>query len=81
MSCIRRRAALAAALFGLAAHAAPMLSQEPCGPPETETLDGPRGGKDSVVQRPGRTITAPGVCEAIVITAPGYIPQSIVTGS
>lgn len=29
MSRIRRRAALAAALFGLAAHAAPLLSQEP----------------------------------------------------
>lgn len=43
-----------------------------CAPPETVTSEGARG-------KPGRTVTFPGGCEGIVITAPGYIPQSIVT--
>lgn len=43
-----------------------------CEAPETETSEGPRG-------KPGRTITLPGACEGIVITAPGYISQAIPT--
>ncbi|MEO8089652.1 MAG: SGNH/GDSL hydrolase family protein [Gemmatimonadales bacterium] len=43
-----------------------------CEAPATETLEGPRG-------KPGRTITVRGACEAIGITAPGYISQSIAT--
>lgn len=43
-----------------------------CGAPETETSEGPRG-------KPGRTITLPGACEGMVITAPGYISQAIPT--
>jgi len=41
-----------------------------CGPAETERLDGVRG-------RPGRTITVPGACDQILITAPGYVQISL----
>lgn len=48
-----------------------------CTAAETETVDGGRGGKDSVVRRPGRTITGPPACDQILIEAPGYIPLSV----
>lgn len=41
-----------------------------CAAPETEKMDGARG-------KPGRTITIPGACDQIVITAPGYIPAGV----
>jgi hypothetical protein len=41
-----------------------------CTAPETETSEGLRG-------KPGKTVTHPGICETIVITAPGYIPLPV----
>jgi lysophospholipase L1-like esterase len=43
-----------------------------CGTPETITSEGIRG-------KPGRTVTLPGGCEGVGITAPGYIPLGIPT--
>jgi|GEM_PF-1546038 len=43
-----------------------------CTAPETDKSDGVRG-------KPGRTVTIPGACDGIVISAPGYISQAIRT--
>jgi lysophospholipase L1-like esterase len=43
-----------------------------CGASETITSEGTRG-------KPGRTVTFPGGCEGIGVTAPGYIPLGIPT--
>jgi len=43
-----------------------------CTAPETDKSDGVRG-------KPGRTVTIPGACDGIVISAPGYISQAIPT--